>query len=385
MKKRYQKRAMAAFLVVAYFLFVICGARSFGGRAEAAEEVMIGQTRTSSETPKYLLVKINSGTTWSSSWNDLHYVYQKGNSSQQYVAYCLESHRTSPSGQSYRVIAAPDYSQKTENGLKTIFRKGYPYKTVFGDNGEYSLSATEAQAATQIAIRFWMSYRQACEPDKDYHVIESLNPYKKRVKAADSDAARNVFNAAMWLFKLADSGYSPSFNMKLYTCGSTQPVIAGDGKDYSISVRVSLNENNTELICNYGFLKSLTIVDAQGHETPLSCSCITKNSTTEVLTTSDTVRVGNGTIVTFTWPESAGLGGRTVKVVFSGMSNKADISLIYMGAASSDKQKLYVTRMEAGEAVTADATVKFSVTANPSPTNTPKPTATNTPRPTAAG
>ena len=229
MKKLYRNRAMAAFLAVAFILFVISGTESFGGRAEAAEEVMIGQTRTSEESPKYLLVQLSSSTSWTANWNALHYVHPIGNSSEQYVAYCLESQRSSPSGQSYQVIPAPNFSKKTENGLKMIFRMGYPYTKVFGDSGEYVFSDTEAQAATQIAIRFWMAYRQACEPDKDSHVIEELNPYRKRVKAADSDEARRVYNAAMWLFRLADSGYSPTFNMDLYKEKSSQPTVAGDG------------------------------------------------------------------------------------------------------------------------------------------------------------
>lgn len=254
MKKQTVRRAVAAFLVVSLILIVIHGAGRPGPyrQAEAAEEVLIGQTRRSSETPKYLLVQLNSDPAWNSSWNDLHYVYPKGKPEEQYVAYCLESHRTSPSGESYRVIEKPNYSAKTERGLKTIFRMGYPYTVTFGDNGEYVFDATDAQAVTQIAIRFWMAYRQVCEPSRDYHVIENLDPYKKRVKAADSEAARRVYNAAMWLFRLADNGYSPTFGMRATTVASAQPETVGDGGMYRMTVRVDLQSAANDLPCEIG-------------------------------------------------------------------------------------------------------------------------------------
>ncbi|MBP5489156.1 MAG: thioester domain-containing protein, partial [Lachnospiraceae bacterium] len=383
MKKQTGTRALAALLAMAFLFCAVFSHRTFERRADAADEVLIGQTKSNSETPKYLLVQLNSGS-WSNSWNDLHYVYPKGNSGQQYVAYCLESHKTSPFGETYKVVSAPDYSAKTEKGLQTIFRLGYPYSTTFGDNGEYSFSAVDAQAVTQIAIRFWMAYRQVCEPGRDYHVYENLDPYKRKVKAADSDAARKVYNAAMWLFKLADNGYSPTFGIRAAVTASSGPAIVGDGRQYSMTVRVNLREKDTDLACNYAVLQKLVTVDAQGREQALSCSNITRSVHSGTAATSGTVTVNDGETVTFSWPASADLGGKTVKASFTGVSDKADISLIYMGTSSSDIQKLYVTRLEVGNVATADASASFVKAANPTstPTNTPKPTPTNTPNPT---
>ena len=356
MKKNLGKRALAALLVVPLILLAISGSGNTYRQAEAAAEVMIGQTRKASEAPKYLLVQLNSGS-WSSNWNDLHYVYPKGKPNEQYVAYCLESHRSSPFGQSYQVVSAPDYSTKTERGLKTIFRLGYPYSTVFGDNGEYSFNATDAQAVTQIAIRFWIAYRQVCEPSRDYHVLENLDPYKKRVKAADSDAARKVYNAAMWLFKLADNGYTPTFGIKVSTLSYTYPRIIGDGTQYRLTVRVNMKNADSDLPCNYAVLKKIVTVDAQGREQAITCSSITRSAHSGGATSSDKVQVNDGETVTFTWPTSADLGGKTVKVVFTGVSDKADLSLMYMGTSNSEYQKLYVTQMEVGDAAEAETQV----------------------------
>ena len=181
-----RKRKVAILLVFAMLIFGI--QTDMFGPARSAAETMVGMTRSASETPKYLLVRTSGSS--DSSWNDLHYLYPKSDPSKQYVAYCLESHKSSPLGQTYSSIGSPNFSAAAERGLKTIFRLGYPYSNVFGDTGEYRLNNTDAQAATQIAIRFWMAYRQSIDTDRDYHVIRSLNPKNGTVKAADTDSVR---------------------------------------------------------------------------------------------------------------------------------------------------------------------------------------------------
>ena len=377
------RRPGAWYALAAVILAVVA---VFGGHfpaGRAAEETLIGQTETSSETPKYLLVRPYDNSAWDSSWNDLHYMYPAGNPGKRYVAYCLESNRTSPHGQTYTRVNL-DFSAAAERGLKAIFRLGYPYHTTFGDNGEYALDAKDAQAATQIAIRFWMSYRQTIDTDRAYHVISSLNPYGPNVRAADSDAARRVYNAALWLFHRAEQGYAPTFGIRAETVGSSQPEIQGENKDYVITVRVSLTSASTDIPCAYALIESVTSADSSGNNSrPLTGAAVTVRRNGVSQTPADG-RILDGDLVTFTWGPRAGIDGRTVTVNFTGVSNAADISLQYMGTSNSSYQKLFVTSLEEGAAARTAAAVSFRPAAPPSPTptNSPTPTPTNTPTPT---
>ena len=355
--------------------------RGGGSAGRAAEEILIGQTEPAGEAPRYLLVRPFDDSAWSDSWNDLHYVYPQGRPGERYAAYCLESHRTSPAGQIYREIERPDYSASAERGLKAIFRLGYPYRSAFGDRGEIVLSATDARAATQIAIRFFMSYRQTLDTDRDYHVIRALNPYNGNVRAANSDAARRVFEAAMWLFHKAEAGYAPTFGMQITELSTRQPEVQGEDCPYEMTFRVYLSEKASDIVCDYAQITSVTARDSDGNARALGGGIVTRQTDGIRETVSDGI-VHDGDLLILSWPSSDGPGGCEVSVTLTGISDAADLSLRYMGAADGSLQKLFVTRLEEGAACRATASVTYRAPAIPSPTPTNTPVPTNTPTPT---
>ena len=382
MKMR-QMRVLCALLALLLAVTGIVWERSSPGMA--ANETMIGRTMSYSETPKYLLIRPYDNSAWDSSWNDLHYMHPVGKPEERYVAYCLESGRSSPSGQSFAQVSI-DFSAAAERGLKTIFRLGYPYHSTFGDNGEYTLNAIDAQAATQIAIRFWMAYRQTIDTDKSYHIIRALNPYGPNVRAADSDAARRVYNAALWLFHRAEQGYAPTFGVALSEVSSAQPLIQGENRNYSFTVRVSTRVASTDVPCDFAKIESVTQSDPAGNNPqPLTGATVTRQRNGREEPVTDGV-VADGDVVTFTWPAGAGIDGRRITVGIVGYSDAVDITLRYMGTGDSSVQKLFVTTMEEGAVARASASVVFEKAVPPSPTptptNTPTPTPTNTPTPT---
>ena len=340
--------------------------------ASAAADVMIGRTRTYAETPKYLLVRPYDDAAWDASWNDLHYVTAAGDANKKYVAYCLESHKASPSGQTYVQVGRPDYSAPAERGLKAIFRMGYPYSNIFGDAGEYELNDTDAQAATQIAIRFWMSYRQTIDTDLDYHVIKALNPYGNNVKPASGVAAQRVYAAALWLFHLAENGASPTFGLSAELMSSGQPQLVGETTRYFMTVRVNLSEKKTDIPCDYAVVECVM------------CGGVSVNdAAVEITSSAGAVRtdglVRDGDQVNVSWPADAAVGGREATLVLAGVSGSADISLLYMGTSDSSVQKLFVTRLDEGTVARAEVTVYFHTPLTPTPTSTPTPTPTPTP------
>lgn len=168
-------KRIVAFVLVAVMVFSLMPSGSF--RAIAADGDLYGYTYTngSNNSPYYIMVYEDGA--WTSKYNDIHYLAESRDADTKYWAYCLESNYKSPGNLVYHDAGSSAltsaYSTAALNGIKTIFRLGYPNSNTF--NG-VTLTDVQARAATQTAIRFFLSYRQTVDTGYNYHVIANLNP-----------------------------------------------------------------------------------------------------------------------------------------------------------------------------------------------------------------
>lgn len=168
---------------------------------------MTGGITDNAVTEAYFLVKESSDGEWLSRYNYIHYITIDG---VRMPAYCVEASRKNPPvGSNYQRTQNPglNYSETTLAGLQEIVRHGYPYTT--GIISGVDLTPTEAQAATQMAIRMWLSYRKEQE-GADYRVSAMYNPEPVsgavRIRAGTVTRAKEVYDSSLFLFKTAKEG-----------------------------------------------------------------------------------------------------------------------------------------------------------------------------------
>ncbi|MDO4317224.1 MAG: SpaA isopeptide-forming pilin-related protein [Lachnospiraceae bacterium] len=296
-------------------LLLLSSASSGLGIAQAANT----GTTENKQSAAYFLVKETSDGSWLTKYNWIHYITIGGT---KYPAYCVESSRTNPlDGATYEQIdsSSMGYSSTALSGLREIVRNGYPYSTKI--NGT-SLSAEQAQAATQMAIRMWLSYRKEQE-GASYNVSGMYNPEPAagnvRIKAGTASGATDVYNAAIALYKIAKSGSTTTFSVAATSTGSVTFPTSTSDPYYHVQIRVTMTG------CDYATLTGL----------PSDVTILAVTSGTKT-------QIKNGAVVTLQVPES--YAGKTLQYTLTGYSNKGNTSLQFYRSSNSPNsyQRLFV-------------------------------------------
>lgn len=297
---------------------LLLASSAFSGLGIVKAATATGTTENKT-TAAYFLVKETSDGSWLTKYNYIHYITIGG---KKYPAYCVESSRTNPlDGATYEQIASSTmgYSATALAGLQEIIRNGYPYTSEINNT---SLTAEQAQAATQMAIRMWLSYRKEQE-GASYNVSGMYNPEPKagnlRIKAGTVSGAASVYNAAIALYELAKSGKTTTFTVAATSTGSVTFPSSTNAPYYRVQVKVTMTG------CDYATFSGL----------PSDVTILAVSSGTKT-------QIKNGAVVTLQVPAS--YAGKTLNFVLSGYSNKAASSLQFYKSSNSPNsyQKLFV-------------------------------------------
>lgn len=295
-------------------LLLLSSASSGLGIAQAANT----GTTENKQSAAYFLVKETSDGSWLTKYNWIHYITIGGT---KYPAYCVESSRTNPlDGATYEQIdsSSMGYSSTALSGLREIVRNGYPYSTKI--NGT-SLSAEQAQAATQMAIRMWLSYRKEQE-GASYNVSGMYNPEPAagnvRIKAGTVSGAKDVYNAAIALYKIAKSGSTTTFSVAATSTGSVTFPTSNSNPYFYVQIKVTMTG------CDYATISL-----------PSDVSVMTVSSGTKT-------QIKNGAAVILQVPAS--YAGKALQYTLAGYSNKGNTSLQFYRSSNSSNsyQRLFV-------------------------------------------
>lgn len=309
-----QKPVTAAMLILCLLLSIFCN-----GTALAEPENITAGTE---KTPVYFLLKEEPAGRWLETYNYIHSININGT---VYPAYCVESSKRSPEGGTkYFAIdgSQMQYSETMMSGMREILRNGYPYTTRICGY-DFGTDTVKAQAATQVALRMWASYRKEQENAK-YNVFSFWNPEPKRgnalVKAGTAPGAQEVYEAAIALFRLAKSGQQTvieaacDFRVVEFPKKRT-------GGEYLIAFTVTMQN------CEYATLA----FDVNGAEI------------TEV-SKGTPERIENGATVTVRVPGTE--AGSAMTVVAYGYSTKTTQSLRFYAEQTGHMQRLFVGRTD---------------------------------------
>lgn len=329
------KKAEAAVLLLCLLLSLTPYGRVYAKSVEG--------TALTITTPVYFLVKEEAAGRWLGTKNYIHYINFDG---VRFPAYCVESSKMSPvDGTEYFGIGAESmkYTDVTMSGLREILRNGYPYTTAICGY-DFGTDTVKAQAATQAAVRMWLSYRKEQE-NAAYNVFGFWNPSPKKgqpmVKAGTAEGAAEVYAASIALFSLAKSGKSTTIAAAYDVSTVSLPSFEA-GSEFVMELKVKL------IGCEYATLS----VDCPGAE------IVSVSEGTEEA-------IANGASVRVRFPYSA--AGRTVVVLASAYSTKANSSLRFYAEDTGHRQRLFVGRTDLyGVQVTAGSLTL------PTPTPTPE-------------
>lgn len=290
-------------------------------------------------TPAYFLVKESSAGEWLSNYNYIHYITVDG---KRMPAYCVESSKPNPQeGGKYDTISESTmkYSAIAMAGIKEIVRNGYPYtKKIAGT----SLSDIQAQAATQMALRMWLSYRREQE-NADYSVSRMYNPEPTsgvvRIKAGTVSGAKEVYDAAISLFRVAKSGIVTEISVASASGELRMPESIGG--DYYAEITVNL------VNCDYATIS------------------LPKDVKIENVSKGTVEKIQDGAVVKVKIP--AAYAGKNMEYKVNGYTNKSDTSLRFFGSRTSMEsyQRLFIAMTGVYQVITKAVTVTI-------PTPTPK-------------
>lgn len=269
----------------------------------------------SKQTAAYFLVKKDASSDWTDYYNWIHYITIDG---ETLPCFCVESEQLNPvEGTGYTWINASDmgYSQTTLAGLRAIVQNGYPYTTTIAG---HSLSAEQAHAATQMAVRMFLSHQVNNEGSAaaSYRDVGRYDPEASPciIKQGTASGADKVWAAAMGLYTIAKKGESMRFSV-----AATNPVTVtfpdtDGGPYYYVQVKVSITN------CDYASFSNL----------PTGVTVLGTNKITD------------GQTVMLQVPSS--YTGQTLNLILTGYSNKGASSLQFYKSSSNDseRQRLFV-------------------------------------------
>ncbi len=328
------KNRIISLLLVLWMIFT--AAWGEGGRTLAAEYSGVTENAV---TEPYFLVKESSAGEWLSNYNYIHFITVDG---KRMPAYCVESSKPNPQeGGRYDTISESGmkYSETALAGIREIVRNGYPYTNKIAGT---SLTAVQAQAATQMALRMWLSYRKEQE-GADYSVSRMYNPEPMsgvvRIKAGTVTGAKAVYDAAISLFRLAKSGVVTEISVA--SANGELRLPENIGGDYYAEVQVNL------INCTYATIT------------------LPKDVVMESVSRGSSEKILDGAIVKLRIP--AVYAGKNMDYTVNGYTNKSDISLRFFGSRTSmeSRQRLFIAMTDVYQVITKAVTVTI-------PTPTPK-------------